>query len=120
MRGLERNMRDFWYSNVIGSIPVVDEQGFETGETEIKYSDPIRVRGSISPPYGSASHEMFGIDVPYEMVITMFLPSPDFSEDSVLWIGYSPSERPKHTHIIKSISESLNIVQIAVARVDVT
>lgn len=120
MRGLERNMREFWYANVTGSISVVDADGFETGEVEISYSDPIRVRGNISPPYGTASREMFGIDTPYELVITMFLPSPDFSEDSVLWIGYSPSERPKHTHIIKSISKSLNIVQIAVARVDVS
>lgn len=120
MRGLERNMRDFWYSNVIGSIPVVDADGFETGELQITYSSPVHVRGNISPPYGTASREMFGIDTPYELVITMFLPAPDFTEDSVLWIGYSPSDTPKHTHIIKSISKSLNIVQIAVARVDVS
>jgi hypothetical protein len=119
MRGLERNMMNFWYANVEGESPVVDENGYETGEYELKYTPPKRVRGNISPPYGSASHEMFGIDVPYEMVITMFLPAPDFSEDSILWIGYSPKDR-KHTHVIKSISKSLNIVQIAVARVDVS
>lgn len=120
MRGLERNMREFWYANVTGSIPVVDADGFETGELQITYSSPVHVRGNISPPYGSASREMFGIDTPYELVITMFLPSPEFSEDSVLWIGYSPSDSPRHTHIIKSISKSLNVVQIAVSRVDVT
>lgn len=119
MRGLNRNMINFWYANAVASKPIVDAEGFETGEYEVEYTAPRITRGSISPPYGNASREMFGIDAPYDMVITMFLPTPEFSEDSVLWIGHTPKQHPAYTHIIKSISRSLNIVQIAVARVTV-
>lgn len=120
MRGLERNMVNFWYANVTGTKAVRDESGYDTGEYATVYTSPMRVRGNISPPYGQATRELFGVDIQYDMVITMFLPSPEIREDSVLWIGYSPSDHPTHTHIVKSISKSLNILQIAVSRVNIS
>lgn len=117
MRCLERNKTEFYYALYNGKQPVTDDDGYETGEYTISYSEPIKCKGNISQSTGRANTEQFGIDVSYDKVLVMDDVNTPIAEDSILWIDAAPTG--KHNYIVKKIAKSLNSVSIALSRVDV-
>ena len=62
MRLMNRNRRSVYYKLFIASTPLLDEDGYETGEGEIEYGDPVKLESAnVSPATGSAQREQFGI-----------------------------------------------------------
>lgn len=116
MRNLERNKQAFLYKLCTGTLaPVLDPDGFETGEYAPVYSGKLQGRAFISPATGEAKDMAFGTDVIYDRVIVAMT---DFGmdENSLLWVDNLESDNPDY--IVKRVARSLNNVRIAIARVN--
>ena len=124
MRMQQRNKQKFKYAYFLGKEPIYDEDGNFTGEYESKYSEPKVGYANINSGYISANHmsgtaspEMYGIDVDY--IKTVMAPT-DFGMDeySILWLDDLEAE--EHDYVIRRIGRSLNNVRIACSHVDIT
>lgn len=49
MRLLRKNQKTISYQNYIGKEPVVNKEGFETGEYEVKYTEKRTLKCTITP-----------------------------------------------------------------------
>lgn len=78
---LPMNQVPFYYQTYEGEIPVLDEDGYETGETEKKYSNPVPVKARVSPNSGNAKESPFGADIVYDKAIStvQHLPIDEYS-----------------------------------------
>ena len=45
MRILNRNKVRIFYANYVDKEPVLDENGYQTGEYKVVYSNPVEARG---------------------------------------------------------------------------
>lgn len=125
MRSLIRNKQTFWYANIIGTQPIVDEYGNETGETYIGYSEPVAVKANISAARGTADLDAFGINANYsKKIVTDDITIP-IDKSTILWIGNEPDEygesgEIKHDYVVVGVAKSLNSLTIAVKEVSVS
>ena len=44
MRLVKRNLRTIYYSLYSDRLPILDDDGYETGETGIGYEDPVELK----------------------------------------------------------------------------
>lgn len=147
MKSLQRNKREFYYSNYAGKKPVLDDSGYETGEYEIMYTPPLRAKANISAAQGETQIEQFGTSITYDRVIVTTKRLP-IDENSILWVDVLPdfgnkalkTERGKlinsengevllaedaeapgnYDYIVKKVATSLNSMSIAISKVDVS
>lgn len=115
MRMLNRNKQEFKYRLLTNStVPVLDPDGFETGEYTPVFSAPISAHASISPATGESHERAFGANIEYDRII---IAETDFGmdENSQLWVDDLTAERPDY--VVKRIAKSINGVRIAIARV---
>lgn len=121
---MERNKTPFYYCLYKGKKSVVDENGDETGETQIVYSDPISFMANISPATGNTSVEQFGNSLQYDKVIVIDDASCPIDEYTALFIDKSPvfdsDGVPLFDYIVKKVARSLNSVSIAISKVEVS
>ena len=90
MRLMKRNLKPIWYCLYQGREPVKDSDGYETGETEISYSDPVQIKVNVSPASGQAQDEMFGTGLDYDKVIITDWMNCPIDENSVLFVDTPP------------------------------
>ena len=69
MRTVQRNKRDVWYALYLGEQDAIDADGNYTGETEVVYDKPVKIRANVSPATGQANIEMFGNFTDYDRVV---------------------------------------------------
>ena len=125
MRTLHRNKVRFFYANYVDKDPVLDKDGYQTGEYEVIYSNPVEAKGNVSPARGEATTRQFGDDVSYDRVIVIGDAKFPISESSVLWIDVLPeiledgTTDTQYDYIVKQVAPSLNSVSIAVSKVPV-
>lgn len=121
MRLLERNKRTFYYCLYEGRVPIVDELGHETGEYKICYSEPIKMRGVISPASGKSQIEIFGRNENYDNIIIVDDTDCPIDENSILFIDIPPTydsdSNPLNDYIVNRIGRSLNSITYAISRV---
>lgn len=109
MRTLAKNQQKMYYSLLIGEFPIyeLDENGnpkvaytdddgnvyyVETGETEIKYSEPVSFFGNITMSGGEAEAVEFGLNLAdYEAVLVVDKGTLPVSETSLIWHNSLPS-----------------------------
>lgn len=125
MKGLRRNKRPFYYRLYSESIPVIDEDGFETGEKTVGYEEPVLMKANISPAVGEASIQLFGSYTDYDKVISTCEMDCPIDEHSVLFVDVEPVyEGGKlintHDYIVKKVAKSLNSISIAIQKVKVS
>lgn len=131
MRCLKRNRVPFWYALYSEKTPIVDDEGFQTGEYQIKYTNPIKAYANISPSIGETETRQFGIPEEYDKVMVMDLPSV-IDEYSILWIDSEPEItadgklveeegeiKTPNDYIVKKVAKSLNSVSYAIKKVTV-
>ena len=113
MRLLERNKKDLWFANRIGSSHIIDENGLVTPEKQQTYGEPVKVRMSMAISSGAnnlgsqgiAELEPWGIVTGYTArAVTEDLNCP-MDEESRIWYGIEPTE-------IKTISRVVNGITI--------
>ena len=121
---MERNKTPFYYCLYRGKESVIDENGDETGETQVLYSDPLLLMANISPATGNTSVEQFGNSLQYDKVIVVDDVSCPIDEYTALFIDKSPAFDsdgvPLFDYIVKKVARSLNSVSIAISKVEVS
>ena len=82
MRMLNRNKQEFKYQLLTDStVPVLDPDGFETGEYTPVFSAPISAQASISPATGESHERAFGANIEYDRIIIAETDFPPFGLD---------------------------------------
>lgn len=120
MKSLMRNNQPVWYSLYLGQVPILDEDGNDTGETAIQYSEPKRVFVNVSAARGTADVEQFGINEAYTKTIVTSDTGLPIDTDSILWIGADPASGTPHNYAVSRVAKSLNSITYAVREVNVS
>lgn len=111
MRSLRKNQQRLCYATYNNKIPVTDENGDFTGDTETGYSTPVSFYANISPAKGSSQEEVFGKNLDYSRTVVtcdMTLPIDEFSR---IWIETKPVLKADGTACGDSADYS--VVQVA-------
>lgn len=126
MRCMNRNKVKFFYALYLGKAPIKDEYGNDTGEYEVKHGSPVEFSANISAAKGETQTRQFGENEIYDKVIVMDENAPPINEYSILWVDSTPTikedgttETP-HDYIVKKVAKSLNVVSVAISKVNVT
>lgn len=86
MRNLKRNTRKLWYSNYTENVPILDENGDETGDYDNGYSPPAFFYASLSASRGNAYADMFGTNLNYTRTASTVENLP-IKEESIVWVS---------------------------------
>ena len=124
MKLLKRNLSTIHYCLYDKSEPILDEDGNETGEDKITYSEPVEFECSVSAATGYSATEMFGNLENYDKtLITDDMECP-IDEHSVLFVDKEPEfdtdGRPLYDYIVRRVAKSINNISFAIRKVDVT
>ena len=115
MRTLERNKQKLYCANPTGEeVLVKDEYGFETGEKEDVYTEPVRLKLNISAAAGMASAEAFGAFTDYSRTIATDTKCP-IIVGSRIWFGVPPTG--PHNYTCVRVARSLNVTMYALKEV---
>ena len=117
MRTLNRNKQAFYYALYKGKTPIVDENGFDTGDYTVTYETPVKMMANISPARGTADYEQFGITTNYTHTIVTDDMTCPIDQNSVLWIGKATTLA--HNYVVVQVARSLNSITIAIREVDI-
>lgn len=121
MRCLKRNKKEFYYALYNDKIPIIDEDGNETGEYRIVYKEPVQTSGNISVAKGEAQTEIFGISTDFDRVIVIDDINCPITVTSIIFIGIEPNMSVdgnyNNNYKVKAVAESLNSVSIAISEV---
>ena len=124
MKTMERNKTPFWYLLYDKKVPVMDDDGNETGDYRVIYKEAVQRKENISAATGSAQVEQFGNFISYDKVIVTDDLSCPIDENSVLFIDkepeYDPEGNPLYDYIVKRVAKSLNSISYAVSKVNVS
>ncbi len=117
MRGLNRNKRKIYYALFEGETENKDENGNETGERTLIYSDPVELLCNVSSATGADVVEAFGNFTNYTRVMCVAARDCPIAEDSIIWFGISPEE--PHNYIVTRKADSKNGILYAIKEVRV-
>lgn len=121
MRTLQRNKRDVWYALYTGATELTDNDGNYTGEYEVTYATPVKIRANVSPATGQSNLEMFGNLTDYDRVVVTDEIDIPVDENTLMWIDKTPVEGhgiEGFNYIVKRVARSFNGVSIAVSEVE--
>ena len=123
MRGMVRNKSKFYYASYIGETEIIDENGFNSGEYEVLYTNPIKTNGNISAAQGEMQSRQFGESESYDKVIVLDDINAPIDEHSILWVDTLPhlnangaTDTP-HDYVVTRKAVSLNSVSLAIRKV---
>lgn len=133
MRCLRRNMIPFWYALYSGHAPILDENGDDTGQYEVRYGNPEQAHGNVSAATGDVNTRLFGDSLDYDKVIAYERADTPIDEHAVLWIDTPPEcsedgslavdENGEFVtpwdYVVRKVARSLNSALIAVSKVNV-
>ena len=124
MKTMERNKTPFWYLLYDKKVPVMDDDGNETGDYRVIYKEAVQRKENISAATASAQVDQFGNFISYDKVIVTDDLSCPIDENSVLFIDkepeYDPDGNPLYDYIVKRVAKSLNSISYAVSKVNVS
>ena len=125
MRCMVRNKQEFYYALYIDKNELKDEYGNVTGEYEVLYGDPVKMKGNISSPVGETQVREFGGSENYDKVIVLDDKNAPINEHSILWVDSLPllnengTTNTPYDYTVKRVARSLNGVLIGIKKVDV-
>lgn len=132
MRCLERNKKKFYYC-LLKKTEHITVNGFDTGQTKPTYEEPVAMYANVSTSggqtyntaaYGQKHVEPFGVDLKYSRTIATTEMDCPIDEYTVLFIDKEPAfdadGNPLYDFFVKRVSKSLNSIQIAIERAEVT
>lgn len=122
MRKLKRNQRKLFYAQYNNKIPILDSDGYETGDYETGYSAPVSFYGNISAGKGSSQEEVFGKELEFSRTIYITDMTCPINEHSLIWIETEPVLKPDGTAdpdsadytVATRPARSLNSIMIAI------
>jgi hypothetical protein len=102
-----------------------DKDGNYTEEV-YTYSDPVERMGVITAANGEAVTQLFGANERYDKVITLNQGENYLAIGSVLWVDTMPEidgqgkTATPYDYIVVKVAESLNFVNVAIRKVNVS
>lgn len=128
MKALNRNKRTFWYANLSATSqpePLIDGNGYETGEMGLTYDLPAEFQANISAARGTADLDAFGINANYSKTIVTDNLTLPIDKSTILWIDKEPDANGeagtvKHDYVVVAVAKSLNSITIAIKEVNVS
>jgi len=124
MKLLNRNLKSIWYCLFNGEVPVLDDDGYETGEKTIAYEEPVELRCNVSPATGYSQVNMFGNLDSYDKVIITDNVECPIDENTVLFVDKNPefdtTGKPLYDYTVRRVAKSLNSISVAVSKVKVS
>ena len=123
MKLLQRNLQPIWYCLYKGKEPLLDDDGYETGETAVSYEKPVKMMCNVSPATGEAQIALFGSLESYDKVIVTDDMDCPIDENTVLFIDSRPGYnqgKPTFDYTVRRVAKSLNSIYIAVSKVKVS
>lgn len=57
MKLMKRNLQPVHYCLYADRIPILDDDGYETGETKVGYGEPVKLMCNVSPGNGVRTGE---------------------------------------------------------------
>ena len=119
MRELERNKQLVHYAQFDKIESIYDQDGNDTGEVRPLYFAPVELRINVSPAVGESATRQFGDVVDYDRTLVTCDTSLPIDEQTVFWIDETDTSKP-FDYVVKKVAKSLNALQIAVKRVEVS
>lgn len=134
MKCMQRNKSPFFYALYEGKEEIEDDYGNATGEYAVKYGNPINYSANVSAAKGETSTRQFGESEDYDKIIIFDNEAPPIDEYSVLWVDTKPSLNEDgslakddngnaitpYDYVVKKVAKSLNVVSIAISKVNVS
>ena len=117
MRSLERNKRTLYYALYQNDELIIDEQGFETGESKPTYGEITELRCNISSASGEEIVEAFGSFTNYTRAVSVADNNCPLAENSIVWFGI-PTTEP-YNYIVTLKADSKNGIMYALKEVKV-
>ncbi len=114
MRSMERNKQNIYYALYQDQVPILDEDGNETGDYKTGYSNPLPFRIRVSPNKGESENNAFGKSLDYDRVMYTSDHSFPIDEFSILWVDTMPeikedgSTDTPHDYTVKRQAKDLN------------
>ena len=133
MRTMSRNRQVFWEARLDSVVMSQDSDGNYVEET-LNYSAPERHKAPITPASGETSVQLFGASEIYDKVITLNKGEDYLKVGSILWIDTQieldeegklakddkGSVLTPHNYIVVKVAESLNFINVAIKKVNVS
>jgi len=124
MKLQKRNCRTVYYCQFVRKTPIMDDDGYETGEFTVTYTDPVPIEVNVSPATGTAQMMMFGTFINYDKVLLTDDMDCPITEDSVLFVDKAPEYdakgQPKYDYSVKRVAKSINVISIALREAKVS
>lgn len=111
-----RNTQTLFYAQYSDKIPVLDSDGYETGEYTVGYENPVLLDANVVDKTSQIAREYFGNDIEYKYVILTDRDCP-IKENTILWIDTDnplENEGVEYNCLVSAIKKSLNYKFIAV------
>ena len=118
MKDLQRNKQKIYYALYQGVTDRTDSNGYYTGEKVITYGTPVELKINVSGALGKDEVMDFGLNIPYDRIMTTADKNCPIDEKSVLWIGVANTEKANYRVTAKR--ESPNGIIYAIAKADRT
>ena len=125
MRTMTRNRQTFYEAAHATRTMGVDTDGNYT-EPMTTYDEVRAHEGVITPASGTATTQLFGMNEIYDKVITLNQGENYLAVGSVLWVDTMPTFDGEgrvtnaHDYVVVRVSPSLNFVNVAIKKVNVT
>lgn len=128
MRTLAKNQQKMYYSLLIGEVPIyeldddgnpkiayTDDEGNvyyeETGETELKYSEPVSFFGSITMSGGESEATEYGLNLAdYSAILIVDKGTSPIMETSLIW--YTSEPKYKQSGDVDSFTADYSVVKL--------
>lgn len=114
-----RNTKTIYYALYGTKIPVLDSDGYKTGDYKVGYATPVAINANVVSKHSTVAREYFGEQFEYHKVILIEKGVP-IKEDTAIWIDTDnpiDDSTVKHNYQVAGISDSLNYLAIAVKKV---
>ena len=126
MVSLASNRQKIYYGELTGWEDILDSDGYKTGEKRKTYSNPQEFLIYVSPAKGENSWNPYGIGDEYSNIMSTCDRTCPIEEDSVLWVGITPSYNTQgsciteHNYVVTRKAVGLNSLLYAIKKVDVS
>lgn len=115
MRTLAKNKSSLWIVEPTGTVPLLDSDGFDTGEVTITYSTPTNIMIALYPSSGTIAERIFGKDSSFDMMAISN--EVTLTENTLLFLSEPTSNfATTYAYNVSAIKESLNTMNYALRK----
>lgn len=126
MRSMTRNRQSFYYADLLSVGMSQDADGNYVEDT-CNYSNPVKKEAVFTAASGEAQTQLFGANEIYDKVITLNFGENFLEIGSILWVDVVPdideetgkTDTP-YDYIVVKVAKSLNFVNVAIRKVNVS